>query len=312
MRSNRGRVLITGANGMLATNLIDRLIAQGYSVRGVLRSRLRYRGVEHAELELVECDFTDREAMASMVEGCDYVIHAAANTSQSQLDYELYRRVNVSATEQLVELSIACGVKRFVYVSTANTIGAGSPEAPSSEDTPIDSFCKGSMYARSKAEAEDIVLQMGDKIDVVVVNPTFMIGRYGTMSGSNRIFSMVKPMMFVPNGGKSFIDVEEAARATLFVMEHGQSGLKYLVCGDNLSYKEFFSRFSQVRHIFVLPKFILMVAGALGSMLRQCGVACDMSYANAKLLTNNVGYSNARLVDLGFDPKGLKRVDEYL
>ena len=51
------KVLVTGANGMLASNLIDELLRKGYSVVCMVRRRSSYRGVQSENLQLFEGDF---------------------------------------------------------------------------------------------------------------------------------------------------------------------------------------------------------------------------------------------------------------
>ena len=121
MADRKKTVLVTGANGMLAANIIERLLHEGYAVLATLRPGRKYAGETSGGLELVEADFKDAEAMRPLMSRCGRVIHVAAMTSQSCPDYGQYRKVNAEATRMLAELAAGCGVERFVYVSTANT-----------------------------------------------------------------------------------------------------------------------------------------------------------------------------------------------
>ncbi|MFR9620523.1 MAG: NAD-dependent epimerase/dehydratase family protein [Rikenellaceae bacterium] len=303
---NNRRVLVTGANGMLATNIVEELIAQGYCVRGLLRKRESYRGVMDPILELMEGDFCDLRTIERAVADCDGVIHSAAITNQNLLDYKEYRRVNVDATQQLLRVAIEAKVSRFLHVSTANTIGFGTPQSPADESRPMADVFIGSMYARSKKEAEDVALSCRDLIDVVVVNPTFMVGRYGSSSGSNKMLAMVKPTVVATTGGKSFIDVVEVARGCVAALWGGVSGERYLISGENLSYEEFFRRFTTVRRVIIIPRFITRAVGVVGDALRFLGVEASFSSANLRMLTTRVCYSNQKLSrELGFTPRGL-------
>lgn len=288
---------------MLATNLIETLLSKGFVVRGLLRDKSRYRGEDDPRLELVEGDFTDRDMAKSAVSGCDYIIHSAAVTSQSLLRYDHYKRVNVEATKQLLNIAIECGVRRFVYVSSANTIGYGTPSAPADETLPMMSPYSESYYVRSKYEAEGEVLALCDRLDVVVTNPTFMIGRYGDEGGSNRIFKMARAITFCPTGGRNFIDVVDAAEGVVGAMLRGQSGERYLICSENLSYRAFFERMANVKVILHTPNYLLRFLGSVGDLLRVCGVQTDMSRTNMEMLCLNTGYSGDKARrELGFIP----------
>lgn len=300
-------ILVTGANGMLATNIIEQLAMAGYRVTGTVRKGRAYRGKVSDNIEIVEADFKDAGAMAPLVARCDTVFHVAAMTSQSEKDYEVFRSVNVRSTEMLLDLAVSNSVRTFVYVSTANTIGFGGAEGremtyPFTE----------SMYARSKKEAEDAVMKYSGKLKVVVVNPTFMIGKYGSEKGSDRVFSMVRksPVLFCPSGGKNVIDVQEAARGMVLAMEKGATGSQYLICGRNYSYNGLFRKIAsgmKVRRIYInLPDWLLRIAGRFGDLMARCGISTEVSSTNMNILLINNFYTTDKAArELGFVPHDL-------
>ena len=148
MTEGMEKVMVTGANGMLASNIIAELLEQGYEVIGTVRSIGKYHGPHGTGLRLEECDFKDTAAMERLMEGCTAIVHVAAMTSQGENDYGKFRKVNVTATENLVKTAIRKGLKRFLYVSTANAIGYGEGEGK-----PMMYPFTASHYAVSKAEA---------------------------------------------------------------------------------------------------------------------------------------------------------------
>lgn len=292
---------------MLATNIIEKLAAAGYSVIGTVRKGKSYKGETSGNVEIVEADFKDRDTMAPIMARCDKVFHVAAMTSQSEKDYEVFRKVNVLATRTLLDLAVENGVDTFVYVSTANTIGYGADE-----NRPMAYPFTSSLYARSKKEAEDAALEYAGKLRTVVVNPTFMIGKYGSDKGSNRVFGMVRKssVIFCPKGGKNVIDVEEAARGMVLAMEKGVSGERYLICGENYSYKGLFRKIAEeykVKRLYVtVPNCLLRLAGCAGDLLAKCGVSSEVSRTNTDILMIDNFYNTDKAVrDLGFVPHDL-------
>ena len=53
-------ILVTGANGLLGTNVIHALVAAGYNATGLLRRKDSFRGALSGSLELVEGDITSQ------------------------------------------------------------------------------------------------------------------------------------------------------------------------------------------------------------------------------------------------------------
>lgn len=284
------KVLITGANGMLATNIIEVLLERGYAVRGLLRRKENYKGVISDSLELIEGDFTYVETASAAMAGCDAVIHTAAIITQNLLRYEDYVRVNVDATKQLTILARVYNIKKFVYVSSANTIGCGTADALGTEDTPCRKPLTNSLYGRSKAAAERLVIEAGG----VVVNPTFMTGKYGSQAGSNQILKMARRITVCPPGGKNFIDVEDAAQGVVAALERGISGEKYLIAGENMLYKDFFRNFSHVQYIIVIPRWVLLALGLFSSIVRTFGIKTSLSLTNARILCLPGAYDNSK------------------
>lgn len=302
MTEGMEKVMVTGANGMLASNIIAELLEQGYEVIGTVRSIGKYHGPHGTGLRLEECDFKDTAAMERLMEGCTAIVHVAAMTSQGENDYGKFRKVNVTATENLVKTAIRKGLKRFLYVSTANAIGYGEGEGK-----PMMYPFTASHYAVSKAEAEKVILPYKDRIDIVITNPTFMAGRYGTAKGSNRLFNMVRksPVVFCPKGGKNVLDVREAARGMVLALKKGRNGENYLITGRNYSYRELFSEAANAigRHplLISVPNFLLKAAGALGDLLHKMGISSDLSTANVTMLMINNHYNATKAEkELGF------------
>ena len=301
------RVLVTGANGMLASNMIDELLKKGYHVVGMLRNRSSYRGVMNEHLDLFEGDFKNEAHLKAAIKGCSGVFHVAAITDQSKLHLSEYESVNCKPLHPLLQTAIEQGVKRFVFVSTANTIGNGTWENPVDETTPWNAPLTQSLYAQSKVEAEKIVRSYGDRIETVIVNPTFMIGRFGTSTGSNQILDMAQKVTFCTAGGKNFIDVEEAARGIVLAYERGRNGENYLICGENISFKDFFRRFPKVSCVVVIPTCLVLLIGCLGNLLRMMGCRVAFSLSNMKILCVPDAYTGKKAEqELGFKPHPLK------
>ncbi|ASB48880.1 NAD-dependent epimerase/dehydratase family protein [Alkalitalea saponilacus] len=291
-------ILVTGANGLLATNIIKLLIEKGYSVIGLLRRAESYIGMTDKKLTLVEGDFTNSSTLDRILPQCDAVIHAAALTSQGISSYQPYYEINVKATESLVKSSIKHQVKKFIYVSTANVFGYGTKTSPGNETRPQKHPFTLSNYAKSKAESEKRMAIYSGKIDIITVNPTFLLGAYDGKPSSGRIILMAlrKKIIFYPPGGKNFIHVEDAAEGVIKAMKIGKPNENYLLAGENLSYYEFLKKLINItgqKSILVrIPSLVLKIAGFFGSLLQKSGIAADLNLVNAKILTIENYYSN--------------------
>ncbi|MCA1756174.1 MAG: NAD-dependent epimerase/dehydratase family protein, partial [Bacteroidales bacterium] len=115
------RVFVTGANGLVGANVSERLQADGHFVTGLVRDIRRYPGKTGKGIRLVTGDITDIASFSQDMKGCDCLVHTAALTDMGLPHYSDYRRVNVTATANLMEAASASGIKRVIFISSANT-----------------------------------------------------------------------------------------------------------------------------------------------------------------------------------------------
>lgn len=295
------KVFLTGITGLLGTNLATDLLDRGHQVKGLLRDLSKYKGPDHQNLQLVQGNFNDD--LDSLLADSEVIIHAAAETGQHLIHYADYRTVNFDATRQLLEAAIRCKVKRFIYVSTTNTMGYGSRDDLGNEQKKIRFPISASFYAKSKQEAESYLLKHTDKIEIIIVNPGFMIGAYDSKPSSGRIILMGlnRRIVFYPCGGRSFVHVKDVAQGVINSMEKGKSGERYLLVNENLTYLQFFQKLnvltSQNALLIKIPKLVLLAIGYGGDFLRMIGMKTSISSVNMRMLCIENYYSNRKSVD---------------
>jgi len=296
----KAKVLVTGANGLLGTNTIIELLQQGYGVVGFLRDKNRFIGEKHHNLELIEGNILCPTDMAKALHNCTYVVHTAALTDPGLFSYEPYKKINVIGTKNVVDSAINAKVKKLIYVGTANVHGFGSLNNLGNESKQIMEPFSKLYYAISKREAQEYVLSMKNKIDITVVNPSFMIGAYDSKPSSGRIILMVlkKGFLLCPPGGKSFICVNDVSKGIVKALEDGVNGETYLLSNENMNYKTFFNlvkdKTGSSMVIIPIPKCFLLLLGNVGSFMRSFGINTQFSIGNMKALCVYGYYSNEK------------------
>ncbi|PQJ20728.1 NAD-dependent epimerase/dehydratase family protein [Tenacibaculum sp. SG-28] len=300
------KVLVTGANGLLATNIIKLLLESDEEVIGFLRNKNNFALPDHRSLRLVEGDITKPSTYRHLLSSVDCIIHVAALTGQNIIDYAKYDAVNNIATKEIYEGAIENKVEQFIYVSTANCFGYGSLAEPGDESIAIRAPFSKSLYAKSKLAGQNNLLEIAkneETTKLVILNPTFMIGAYDTKPSSGRLVlsAYKKRVIFYPPGGKSFINVKDAAVAVINAIRLGKHRQYYILSGENLSYLDFYKKVTLQLHqksFFIpIPKYVLYAVGCFGNMLRFFKIQTDISITNVKTLCVNNYYSNRKAVD---------------
>lgn len=171
-------ILVTGASGFVGHFLCERLLAQGFNVRGSLLPSETVSslvdGVEPVTVEPLGADTRWCHALA----GVDTIIHLAARVhimdDPSADPLTEFRRVNVDGTAQLAREAAMAGVRRLVFVSSIKVNGEESDTrySPDSHPNPSDS------YGVSKWEAEQALrkIEIETGLEVVIVRPTLVYG----------------------------------------------------------------------------------------------------------------------------------------
>ena len=175
----RQRVLVTGGAGYVGAVLVPKLLQSGYQVR-VLDLFLFGKEMfsdywTHPHLELVQGDLRARGLVEKAVKDCDVVIHLAciSNDPSFELDPVLGKSINFDAFEPLVDLSMAAGVKRFIYASSSSVYGVKS-ETEVVESLDLEPLTD---YSRYKAMCEEVLLKKKQNdFTRVIIRPATVCG----------------------------------------------------------------------------------------------------------------------------------------
>ncbi len=175
-------VLITGANGYVAKQTIQQLVASNVQVKALVRSEASFDKIRRLGATPIKGDVTDSATLMFALAGVDEVIHLAAvnrNRGASTM-----QAVNAQGTINLVNAAKAAGVKHIVTV-----VGLG---ADASKPYPL---------AQTQGIAIDYLIQSGVPYTILEASVIFGEGDefINTLAGLAR----VPPVMVVPGNGKS-------------------------------------------------------------------------------------------------------------
>jgi dihydroflavonol-4-reductase len=255
------RVLVTGGSGFVGTQLVAALLRAGQPVRATMRSTageaelreaVRRGGADDAGLEVVEAGLSADDGWAAAVAGCAEVYHVASPIPAAQpKDPDELIVPAREGTVRVLAAACAAGARRIVLTSSFAAIGyTPKPGAEYTEEDWTDPDTPGlAPYPRSKTIAEraawDLMEREGGDTELVVVNPTFVLGPLLT-NRSRSTTQLVKAMLdgamsIAPRARFGVADVRDVADLHIRAMAApGAAGRRYLALADGpaLSYLE--------------------------------------------------------------------------
>lgn len=237
-----GVALVTGGAGFIGRELVHQLYQRGHYItvidKGTYAARMDMLLPYRDRLRLVERDVGD----ADFLYGSDVVFHLAAEShvDNSITDARKFIESNVAGTYNLLELirgQRPHDRPTLIHVSTDEVYGDVGEEEESLEEDPLR---PSSPYSASKAAADCLVMAWartyGLKARIVRPSNCYGIGQYPEKLIPKTIRSwQLKKRMTVHGDGtqtRSWLHVEDCARALLRVWDQGQDGEVYNIPGD--------------------------------------------------------------------------------
>ena len=247
------KIFLTGATGFVGHHVARELAAQGANLRLLVRKTSNLAHLEGIAGETHIGDLADPASMKPVIEGCDAVMHVAADYRLWIPDPKAMYRANVDGTRELLRLAREAGVRRVVYTSSVATMGFRSDGLIVNEDTPVSLQNMVGHYKRSKFLAEqEAIAAAGAGQQVMILNPTTPIGSHDAKpTPTGRIFVDFLNRKFPAyvDTGLNLVDVQEVAKTHTTALETGTPGRRYILGGENLTLKQILDKMSAITGI---------------------------------------------------------------
>jgi dihydroflavonol-4-reductase len=308
-------ILITGATGYLGARLLVDLIERfgdGVRCRATVREGSDASFLRNLPVEIVRADMHDPVALNEAVKGAEVVFHCAGLIAYTKNYRHRLYDTNVLGTRHVVDACLEAGVKRLVATSSIAAVGSSDVASgllESNEQTAFTEWQRHNVYMESKHLSElECRRGVAEGLDVVMVNPGVVIGRNPEPgmpgSSSNEVLRMIYEgrLPFCPAGATGFVDVRDVADAHIAAWQKGITGERYIVVGENFSFRELFDRIaalpgSRSGKAFRVGGVAGMAAGAGGelwSLLTQR--PSFISIESLRQAAHPARYSNQRSV----------------
>jgi nucleoside-diphosphate-sugar epimerase len=237
------RVLVTGGAGFIGSHIVEEFLKDGAFVRvldnfssGKRENLETFRG----NLEILEGDLRDAQAVKSAMRDVELVFHLAAFVSvpQSMADPETCFAINVAGTVTLLEAARQAGVHKVV-LSSSTAVYGDTDRFPTDEETPLKPL---SPYALSKQVNELYARLYTQTFNLPVIALRYF-NVYGPRQRPDSDYAAAIPIFVrhlmagepitIHGDGKQsrdFIFVKDVVRANLLAAESDAAGEAFNIC----------------------------------------------------------------------------------
>jgi nucleoside-diphosphate-sugar epimerase len=248
-------IFVTGGTGLVGSHILLKLAQEAKPFKALKRSSSSLEVCENvfsyynatdlfSKINWINGDINDIPSLEEGMQDCELLLHCAAVVSFCPADADLLKKVNIEGTANVMNVALSKGVKKVGYISSIATLGRNSTDGLVDEECHFKATKLDSNYAFSKYFAEQEVWRASQEgLDVVIVNPSVILGPGDWNKGSSQIFLRVyKGLKFYASGSTGYVDVVDVADSLVTLLFSDVKNERFIVNGANLKYHDCFDR----------------------------------------------------------------------
>ena len=269
-------IFITGGSGFIGRNLIRNLTAKGYRLIALARSTASAKIIEELGASAAMGDITNKASLVRGMNGCDWLIHAAADTNHGFGNYK-QAAINIEGTKNVFEAAKETLIKRAIHISTESVLVSGKPLINIVETMPIPTKHAGG-YSKTKAEAEKMALSLSSaQMPVMVIRPRFVWGRDDTTALPQLIEAAKSGKLAWIGGGQyltSTSHIDNVVHGIELSLIRGKEGEVYFISdGEPIEFKKFITQLLATQNIIaptnLIPRWLCEFIVFSGTILEK-------------------------------------------
>lgn len=306
------KTLLTGGTGLVGANLVHLLCSRGERPRLLVRKHSERRALHGSSYDEVQGDVLEPASLQAALEGVERVYHAVGAVRLSPLTRGHVLRENTEGVRNMLAAARAAGVRRLVLVTGVAGVGRGTLEEPADEQAVAED-----PERKLRGEVEKwALLASGGGLEVVLAHPTFVLGPYDARPSTGELLRWVARgwVRAWPSGGLNVVNAGDVAEGLSLAMEKGRPGERYLLGGENLSWRALLNLCAEeagvMRPVVPVPD-VLVTRGRrlVGGVVEQFGpeVLRRVSPAFLRALTRQAYHTADKArVELGWRPRPVR------
>ncbi|MBP6016475.1 MAG: NAD-dependent epimerase/dehydratase family protein [Candidatus Promineofilum sp.] len=318
MSQTAAPIAFTGATGFLGRALVERLLAEGHTIRALSRT------TQHDDfpggIEWISGELGDQASLSALVTGAAQIIHVAGLLGEFGISEDTYRRINAEGTRHVLAATATAladgsldASARLLHVGSAGILGPIRSRAHGFLFDETMPFAPSNAYERSKALAESYAREFAlAGLPVVIARPEFVYG-----PGDRHVLGLFRAIerrlfFYVGNGSNHCHPtyVDDAVEGMMACLQTGRAGQAYQIAGPrSVSFRELAETIAAALGVppprLRVPRAAASLgAGALEVVGRATGRPIPLSRTGVAFFSEDRRFSNAKAEhELGYVPR---------
>lgn len=294
------KAIVTGAAGHIGFHVAKLLIDKNYEVHLLVRSiNTNIIELQTAGAKVYPCNLFETTSYATILQDADVLFHLAAENTTSMTNANRVLENTDKLTQVVLNACHESQVKTVIYTSSVVVIGRSGDATTLLTENNTNAFPE-SPYVKGKMLAEQFVENFirQHQYDIRRVYPSWVVGTNDAkLTPPHKVIKdfLEKGTPVYFDGGISIASVEEIAKGHVAAYEKGAFGEKYILSGENLTFKQFYkllcANSKQDMPVIKMPKSLIVIAAwILSKLFKLLGKEFPISPEYAKAVVGSYSW----------------------
>ena len=222
-------IFLTGSTGILGKPLLKKLLNEGHNVYALSRNKIHDDFLTSNNAKIVNGDLISDDIYEQLKEkSIEAIFHVAGANKKCQKDSSDMFRTNIKGTKQMLELGNKLNIEKFIYTSSAVTLGEQKGTIGNEDSIHRGTFL--SDYEESKYLAEKVAFAFNKEFEFVSINPSSVQGP-GRISGTAKLLISTLNKKFPPliKSSVSVVDIDDCTEGHYLGLIKGKNNERYVL-----------------------------------------------------------------------------------
>ena len=295
-------IFITGSTGVVGKPLLRKIVDQGHNVFALSRSRDNDRLFSDLGVTKIEGDLFSESTYDHLSDkNIDAIFHIAGVNKMCSKNPDGMFKANIEGTKQMLELGNRLKIKKFIYTSSAVTLGEELGSVGNELSNHRGYFL--SKYEESKFLAEKEAFDYDKDFQFVSVNPSSVQGP-GRVSGTAKLLISTLNKKYPPliKNNISIVDIDDCTDGHYQALLNGEANERYVLNSFQTTSEELISKLMSLsewsgRPMYI-PKSGLKIIAPLGDLYKLVSNSSPLICSeSARVLTHGHIYDGSKAED---------------